>query len=271
MDNLLWDPLTGVTSANYTQTGTLTGNVAEVGAFSVPLYALKASAVPPGGGQTSTNRQGYHQQYTGLEVGATKRLSKRWMARVGLSTNNWREYFDNPALSIQDPTKAPAPDMTLTRSFVGPQNTGGAVVRLADGTGQSSIYMLAPAYQIIGSGMWEGPWGVNVAASLAMRQGYGEPFYASGVATGDPLGPKNVLVAPGVDSFRLPTVTSLDGRIEKSFRFGPSVVAVDFDVFNLLNSATVLGKEYDTRAANFDQTLQIMNPRSARIGVRFHF
>jgi hypothetical protein len=271
MDNLLWDALTGVTSASYTQTGTLTGTAAEVGAYSVPLYALKASAVPPGGGQTSTNRPGYHQQYTGLEVGATKRMSKRWMARIGVSTNNWREYFDNPALSILDPTKAPAPDMTPAQSFVGPQNNGGMVVRQTDGSGQSSIYMLAPTYQFVGSGLWQGPWAINVAVSAVIRQGYAEPFYASGVATGDPLGPKNVLVAPSVDSFRLPTVTSLDGRLEKTFRFGPAFVAIDLDVFNLLNADTTLGKEYDVRATNFDQTLQIMNPRMTRLGVRFRF
>ena len=51
-------------------------------------------------------------------------------------------------------------------------------------------------------------------------------------------------------------------------------IAVDFDVFNLLNSGTVLGKQYDARltgATGFGQTLEIMNPRIARIGARFTF
>src|SRR5438093_1212862 len=83
MQDLLWTPLIGVTRANYTQTATLTGTAAEVGAFSVPLYALSPAAVPPGGGKLSANRPGYHQRFLGFEVSVIKRLSSRWMARAG--------------------------------------------------------------------------------------------------------------------------------------------------------------------------------------------
>jgi hypothetical protein len=77
-----------------------------------------------------------------------------------------------------------------------------------------------------------------------------------------------------VDDFRLPAVSSLDGRIEKRLHFGKTYVALDFDVFNVLNSGTLLGKQYDARATGatgYDQTLEIMNPRIARLGVRFTF
>jgi len=77
-----------------------------------------------------------------------------------------------------------------------------------------------------------------------------------------------------VDQFRLPAVTSLDARVEKRFRFGTSYLAVDFDVFNLLNSGTVLGRQYDeqlTGPTGFGNVLEIMNPRIARLGVRFTF
>ncbi len=99
--------LIGVTAADYSQTGTLTGNVDPVGSFSVPFYALNASAVPPGGGRESKNREGYHQQFMGFEVSATKRMSNRWMARFGFSTNSHKEYFDDPAVAIEDPDAAP--------------------------------------------------------------------------------------------------------------------------------------------------------------------
>ena len=52
---------------------------------------------------------------------------------------------------------------------------------------------------------------------------------------------------PHVDDYRLPSVTSLDGRVEKKFMFGVAKIALDFDVFNVLNSGTVLGQQYDTR------------------------
>ena len=79
---------------------------------------------------------------------------------------------------------------------------------------------------------------------------------------------------PHVDDFRLPSVTSLDGRVEKKFMFGFAKLALDFDVFNVLNSGTVLGQQYDARLTGptgFGSTLEIMNPRIVRLGARFSF
>ena len=272
IQDVSWTPLIGVTQANYTRTGTLTGTAAEIGSYSVPLYALSAAALPPGGGKVFTVRDGYHQRYLGLEVGATRRLSNRWMARVGFSTNSWREYFDDPSKAILDPTPAPSPSLAFP--FAGAQVTGGAVARATTSSGGNGVYMVAPAYQISANGLYQVYWGVSIAASVISRQGYAEPFFQSNVATGDPLGRKTVLLVPAVDAFRLPAVTSLDGRVEKTFTFGGAKLAIDVDLFNLLNSATVLSRQYDARltgATGFGQTLEIMNPRVARIGVRFVF
>jgi hypothetical protein len=46
---------------------------------------------------------------------------------------------------------------------------------------------------------------------------------------------------------------------------------VDFDVFNVLNANTVLGRQYDLRLTAADQVLEIMNPRILRLGLRFNF
>jgi hypothetical protein len=267
-----WTPLIGVTQANYTRTGTLTGTAAEIGAYSAPLYALNAAALPPGGGKVFTVRDGYQQRYLGLELSATKRLSHRWMARVGFSANSWREYFDDPSKAILDPTRAPSPSLMFP--FAGAQVDGGAVARATTSSSGNGVYMVAPAYQISANGLYQVYWGVSIAASLTSRQGYAEPFFQSNVATGDPLGPKTVLLVPQVDAFRLPAVTSLDGRVEKTFTFSGMKLAIDVDLFNVLNSATVLAKQYDVRllgATGFGQTLEIMSPRVARIGVRFTF
>src|SRR4051794_3172730 len=272
MVDVAWTPLIGVTRANYTQTSTLTGTAPELGAYSVPLYALAASAVPPGGGKAFAVREGYHQRYLGVELSATKRLSNHWMARAGFSTNDWREYFDDPAQSILDPTRAPA--ASTAAPFAGPQVNAGPVVRATSGSGRSGIYMVAPAYQFFANGLYEAIWGVSVSASLVARQGYVEPFFQSNVPTGDPLGPKTVLLVNNVDDFRLPSVTTLDARAEKKFTFAGATVALDFDVFNLLNAGTVLGRQYDVRLTGptgFGNTLEIMNPRIARLGVRFTF
>ena len=272
MQDLPWTPLIGVTQANYSQTSTLTGSAPGIGSYSVPLYGLNPSAVPPGGGQVFSVREGYRQRYLGLEASVTKRLSNHWMARFGFSTNDWREYFDDPSKAILDPTRAPAPSSAWP--VAGPQVDGGTVLRSSTGSGKSGIYMVAPSYQFIANGLYEAIWGVSISANLVARQGYAEPYFQSNVATGDPLGRKTVLIVPHVDDYRLPAVTSLDGRAEKKFLFGSAKLAVDFDVFNVLNSGTVLGKQYDARLTGptgFGQVLEIMNPRIARVGVRFIF
>jgi hypothetical protein len=79
---------------------------------------------------------------------------------------------------------------------------------------------------------------------------------------------------PHADENRLPAVTTFDLRLGKTFRFGIAKVAADFDIFNLFNSGTVLARQYDVRLTGptgFGQTLEVMNPRIARVGVRFTF
>jgi hypothetical protein len=258
-----WNSLIGVNSSNYHQTGTLTGNVDPVGAFSTPYYAIDPSKIPPGGGTSFEERQGYHQVYQGFEMSAVKRMSNKWMGRFGFSTNSHREYFDGPD-ALDDPTPTPT----------NPHINGGLVVTQTGGSGKSNIYMVLPRYQFIANGMYQAGWGINFGANWLLRQGYAEPYFRSKVNAGDPLGSKSVLAVSAVDEFRLPTVSSLDFRIEKAFKIQRSTLALDLDLFNTFNNATVLGKQYDMRltgATGFNQTLEIMQPRIARIGARFTF
>lgn len=256
-----WYPLIGVTRANYNQTGTLTGNVSPVGSFSVPFYAIQASAVPPGAGTIFEEHKGYHQRYLGFELAATKRMSNHWMARFGFSTNDHREYFDDPNAAITDPTPTPT----------SPNINGGRVVTRSGGSGKSQIYLVLPTYQFLANGMYQAKWGLNFGANYVMRQGYAEPYFRSHVNAGDPLGLKSVLVVNDVTRFRLPAVNSLDVRAEKAFKFQRVNAALDLDVFNILNSGTILGRQYDLRVTSYNQVREIMDPRVARVGVRVNF
>ena len=72
----------------------------------------------------------------------------------------------------------------------------------------------------------------------------------------------------------MPAVSSLDARIEKAFKIQRSTLALDLDIFNLTNASTVLGRQFDARltgATGYNKTLEIMNPRILRLGVRFNF
>ena len=62
-----------------------------------------------------------------------------------------------------------------------------------------------------------------------------------------------------------------DARVGKEFRVQRVRLNVDIDVFNVLNSATVLGREYDRRLGTYDNVREIMNPRILRLGLRVGF
>jgi hypothetical protein len=265
-NNVLWPltelPVAGVTSADYVLDGTVEATLPDGTQVSTPYYALPAERAPVGGGSLTANRDGYYRIFKGLEISATKRLANRWMGRFGFSWNNEREYFDDPAKSIIDPTSTTGD----------PHINGGTVTRATSGSGKSQIYLTAPKYQFTANGYFQGPWGVNVGGNLLVRQGFSQLYYANDVATNDAVhSSKDVLLIRDAGRYRLPTLTSLDVRLEKEVTFGRSRVAFDFDVFNLMNSGTVLGRQYDVQASNFNAITEIMNPRIARFGVRLGF
>jgi hypothetical protein len=256
-------PLVGVTAADYVQEGVVAGTAPGLGAYSQPIYAPLESSLPPGNGGIYRNRPGYHQRYVGLELQATKRLANRWMARVGFSTSSHREFLDDPSVAVQDPTS----------TTIFPNIDGGAVLTPTFGSGKSEIYLLSPTYQITASALYQLPWDVNVAGNLTARQGFGQPYFATAESSDLSAPEKRVLLADP-DETRLPGVVSFDVRVGKTFNVRDRQLAVDFDVFNVLNRATVLGRQYDvtaTGSTGFNQPLEIMNPRLIRLGVRFEF
>jgi len=272
--SVLWNPPIGATSASYLPAGFFDGTFANVGTVHVPLYALPAS-VDPTAGYVTQNRPDYNQRYLGFEVSATKRMANHWMGRVGFGSSTWTEHFNSDAAKM-DKTVGPTQSLfpsTLTAS--GPLVDGGPVVIQTSGSGKSAIYLVPPVFQFSANGMYQGPWGLNFGANLLMRQGYAEPWYRSNVSTGDALKPlKSVLIAQTADGSRLPAVTDVDVRVEKLFKFGKTNVALDLDVFNLFNSGTTLGVQYDARktgATGYNNVLEIMQPRIARVGARFFF
>jgi len=263
--NQLWNvlPPIGATSADYVEDGRLTGTLPDGSSYDVPYYALSQAAAPEGAGTLTANRKGYHRTFNGIELAATKRLSNRWMGRFGFSWNRSREYFDDPSQSIVDPTPLTAD----------PQVDGGIVTVPTAGSGKSQIYLTLPSYQFTANGFYQGPWGLNFGANFVLREGYTQMFFSNDVGTNDPVySTKDILVIPDkVGDYRLPAVKSLDARVEKLFTFQRAQMALDFDIFNVLNSGTVLGRIYDVSSSKFNQVAEIMNPRIARFGLRVQF
>ena len=255
-------PLVGVTRADYEVEGTVQGNVEGIGAFSQQYFAPRESSLPAGNGSEFRNRPDYTQQYLGFEVQATKRLSNKWMGRFGFSTNRHTESFGSDA-ALQDP----GPSTTW------PNIDGGAFITGTTGSGKSEIYLILPRYQVTASGLYQFPWGINAAANLVAREGYGMPFFEP-VESADPVVPEKRVLLVDPKKSRLPAATSLDLRGEKSFLFGSRELVLTADLFNAFNVSTVLGRQYDVTAGGntgYNQPIEIMNPRLLRFGVRFQF
>jgi hypothetical protein len=262
----------GLVGTDYEQIGTYTGTHPAIGSFDVPIYGAIADRIPANRAATSyRKRDGYSQRYLGFEVAATKRLSDRWMARFGFSTNDHRQYFDSLA-AMQDPT--PLATYTASGTFSGllPNQDGGIVPTVSTGSGKGGIVQVLPRYQFIATGMYQAGWGINLGANMVTRQGFAQGYHERSVLTGDPNAPrKHVLLVDDLDDVRLPTVTSFDARIGKEFAFNRYRFNVDLDVFNLFNASTVLARQYNLAVTTGGDVLEIMNPRVLRIGARFNF
>jgi hypothetical protein len=270
--NFNWRPVQGIRSDDYVQLGAVSGASPAIGAYNVPFHGVAGNNVPENRTATEyVDREGYSQRYWGLELAATKRFSNRWMARFGFSTNDHREYFDGAA-AIMDPTPQLLAGPVPLPLGAYPNVDGGPVLFQTSGSGKSGVFMVAPRYQLAVTAMYSAKWGINVAGNVVNRQGYAMPYQLTQVETGDPLANlKTVILVDDVSDHRLPSVTSLDLRLGKEFSFRTIRLNLDFDVFNVLNSATVLGRQYDLSLPSADNVLEIMNPRVLRLGARFSF
>ena len=141
------------------------------------------------------------------------------------------------------------------------------------GSGKSNIFQLLPNDQFIATGLYQAPWGINLAANMVNRQGFASQYHRTQVATADPITRlKTVFVLGEAGDIRLPSVTSLDLRIGKEFGFlQRAKVNLDVDLFNALNSLMILGRQFNLTASTADNVQEIMNPRVLRLGVRFNF
>ena len=85
-------PWVGVTRADYLPGTTVTGTLPDGTTYSIPTSMPDPDVVAANGNATIlTNWPGYVSYYHGVEVSVVKRLSNRWMARVGFSMNQARE------------------------------------------------------------------------------------------------------------------------------------------------------------------------------------
>jgi hypothetical protein len=120
-------------------------------------------------------------------------------------------------------------------------------------------------YKFLGS--YELPWAISSSASIRITRGepYGRTMNTAGLTQGTVL-----LTVEPIGTFFYPTVRLLDLRFAKSFRVGGTKLEGLLDVFNVTNSPAILTVNNQT-GATFGNVLTTVNPRIARVGVRWIF
>ncbi len=250
-------PRVGVSLSDYAPGPTLTGTLPDGSSYSVPTFIPNQAAVTAGGsGFLLTNWNGYYTDYHGLEFNAAKRLSNRWMGRVGLAVNNAREHYAPQAL--YDTNGNP------TRTITEPLVDGGQFAPQSAGNSAGNVYINA-RWQFNANGMYQAPFGIDVAANVFGRQGYPFPLFrtqALGADTG-----LSVLVTPAIDTFRYDNVWDTDLRVARTFKMRTISLRVIGDLFNVTNANTVLIRNNNVLSTAFNTIAQNVSPRILRAGL----
>jgi hypothetical protein len=254
---MTWSLFTGLTRDGFVECTTC--GVAGV-TSSTPIYSLAPGvSLPPGNARTLTNREDYHRRYWNVDLFATRRLANRWMLRGFVTLQDFREYFDDPARSIQDPT--PRYD-----AFPSGYIDGGLAVNSSPG----AEFPIHTRWLYSLSGVYELPGGVSVAGAIYGRQGYprGEIFT---VTRPGGLGLTPVLLDRDLGSSRFTSVHLLDVRVQKQVAVGNVRATLALDVFNALNEASTIRQITERTATTFRNPLEIVAPRLVRLGLQLQF
>jgi hypothetical protein len=250
-------PRVGVALFDYTAGPTLTGTLPGGSLYSVPTFIpIPAKVTAGGSGFLLTNWNGYSTDYHGVELSAVKRMSNRWMGRVGVSLNNAREHYKPEAM--YDTNGNP------TRTTTEPLVDGGQFAPRSSGNGSGNVYMNAK-WQFNANAMYQAAYGIEVAGNVFGRQGYPFPLFRTQALGADTA--LQVLVTPLIDTFRYDNVWNTDLRVAKMFKLRTVSLRLIGDLFNVLNANTALVRDNNVLSPSFNALSQNLSPRIFRAGL----
>jgi hypothetical protein len=258
--------------SDYTQNAPSTAN-----GFTAFTFSPNAALVTAGGsGRLRTNRDGYHTNFSGLELTLTKRLSNRWMGRMAFSFNDWTQHWDGTPTGGAITATSGNPTREERDSNV----NGSQVAFLSGGSGKASFYT-SVKWQFYANALVQLPWGVDLSSALFGKQG--GPYPVSLLLSAGRDGTLRALAKPEVDTDRYDNVWDLDLRLAKTFKMGgEGGVTFAAEWFNVLNSGTVLSRSRFANSAAFTSTVggaqagmgrieEILSPSIFRLGVSLRF
>jgi hypothetical protein len=226
------------------------------------------------GARILTNRPDYSLNYNGFELSANKRLANKWMLRANFSYMDWTEGLDGPN-AFQNPSSADI-NTIIQGGYPGGAATGlcgpcvdGGIVALKSYGAKTNTYFHAK-WQFSASGMYQLPGGFELGASVLGRQGFPKASVIQTALGAD--GSRRLLPAGGLDRERHDNFWNVDLRLAKPVKLaGSTSLNVTVDLFNVLNTDTVLQRNRQLASGVYDQILEIANPRILRLGLRLQF
>jgi hypothetical protein len=257
----MYNAWVGLTIADYTPGQRVAGTMPNGEQYSVQTWTPDSAKITANGnGRLLTNYPGYSSRYNGLEISAVKRMSDRWMARLGAAWNHATEHHSaNPP---RDALGNPTPLDTEPLVDGGPFTVRSA----ASGIGEMFLH---GKWQVSANALYVLPYEIEVAGSLFGRQGYPFPVYRE-ISLGRD-GSRRVLVSPNLDSIRYDDLWNLDLRVARSFTIGRASTEFMADLFNVMNANTALVRNRNIDSPTFQRIAQNLSPRILRFGVRIGF
>ncbi len=258
-------PNSKATVDDYRLDGVREGFLPFAGFYRVPLYALDEGLTPTGGRRLVNGDR--RQEYQGLTIQATRRLSDGWMFRGNATWNDWRWRVGREYRRFADPT-----DLALGSGGEGGNGDrdGEIVTEAAPG---SDLTFLSSRWSFNLSGLVQvaptRAWGFHLAANVSGRQGYPIP-YALRVTGSDGI-VRSVQVTGDPDSVRHPDLLAVDARLEKEWTYGEASGTVSLDFFNLFNRDTVVARERSINLAQANAVRDTVGPRVFRLGFRIRW
>jgi len=259
--NHSYTPFIGLTAGDYTLGTPLTGTLPDGSSFNVPIYIPdQGKVVAVGGGRLLTNWPDYYTYFNGLEMAVNKRMSNRWMMRLGLAFNNPREHYGQspPVTDNGQPT----------RSDTFPLISGGQWAPRSSGSGSGDVFV-NQRWNFNLNGAYQLPWDLEVAGNLFGKQGTPLPIFRNTSLGRD--GTVRVLVTPELDTFRFDNLWNVDLRISKNVKLARGSFQIIGDIFNVLNGNTEITRERNLDATNFRALASNLSPRVLRLGARLSF
>jgi hypothetical protein len=247
---------------DYVPGGTITGTGPDGQPYTVNYFKLRPGVSSRGGSLLiNGNRE---QVYKSLTLSLNKRLVNHWMLRGHVNWQDWRWRIPKQTFTdVNQPLVGGNLDGTLVVSgrdtIAGSQ--GAVFINSKWSYALNGLYQVAP----------DRPWGFNVAASLTGRQGYPLRYVRRVFIPTLNIGrPSDLPTSSRVDRYRYPDVRVLNLRVDKDVRFRSIGVNFGIDVFNALNSATVLQRQSILGRPTGDYVTEILGQRVYRLSLRLN-